>query len=129
MLKNFGYAGIYRDKDISINVLFESPVDHGVDIDKLVFSVRISARHGELGILLPNEFTFYIMDEANRLYNVENVTYSESYVDEVIETDASLPVLKSLIVTDFRHEFLYQDLRVAFAYEPLDRIEIIRLMH
>ena len=127
MLKNLGYAGTYHDKNIAVNMLMENPLDCGLESSALVFSVNLGSKKGDIPKL--NDFTFYFMDEANRLYN----THSTSNPNLIIKTDTDddEPARRpdGLIHADFRHEFLFQELRIAFYYQPYKKIEIIELRH
>lgn len=86
----------------------------------------------------PEDFTFYVMDEANCLYNVQCMPYLKRNIEAATyetETDAggdeSEPARKpdGLIYIDFKFDFLFQDLRVAFYRQPEMKISIIGLKH
>jgi len=118
MLKNKGYAGSYRNENISVGVLLENPAEHNLDAADLVFSVTLKDKDG--GILPPEDFTFYIMNESNQFYNTRIVAHSNT----TAETSADI-----LICTDFEFDFLFQDLRIVFYHTPYKHINIIELQH
>ena len=123
MLKRHSYDGFYRDENISISILLENPTAHDLETNELVFSVTLKAR--KRGICELNDFTFYVMDEANCLHNTQIIPYSKNSIKN------SEPTLLSskLIRTRFRSYFLFQDLRIAFYYPPYQNIAIINLKH
>jgi hypothetical protein len=122
VLKNFGYDGAYRDEEIYVGALLENPLDCGLEASNLAFSVMLRSKNGEF--LRLEDFAFYIMDESGRMYDALLLSYSKTAVD-----DKSVHQANWLIHTDFRHEFLFQDLRIAFFYRPCACIKIIRLKH
>ena len=126
MLKNYGYAGAYRNEDISVSILLENPLEHSLDVTELVFSVVMKGRTGSASRI--EDVTFYIMDEADQLHNTQRTPYSK-----VVATDPDddEPVRRpdGLIHTGFKHEFLFQDLRIAFYYRTYGQINIISLNH
>ena len=126
MLKNYGYDGAYRDGNISVSVLLENPLEYGFEASTLVFSVMFKAGNNEAAVPRLEDFTFSIMDEANRLYS----TQSRPYLKEITSEDDE-PVRKpdGLIITDFNYDFLFQDLRIAFFYRPYGKTGIIELKH
>ena len=117
MLKKFGYDGAYRDENISVSVMLENPLVHGLDSTALVFSVTVKGKRGDTPRL--DDFTFYVMDEGNRLYNARNIPYPlpTAKVDQEDSEPERQP--DGLILTEFKHDFLFQDLRIAFSYRPL----------
>ena len=127
MLKNFGYGGAYRDENLSISVLLENPLDYEIETTKLVFSVVLKDKSGSIPKL--EDFAFYIMDESNRLFSAESKPYTNH--DTELTTDHDEPVRKPdwLIITDFNHDFLFQDLRIAFNILHQSSIRIIELRH
>ena len=126
MLKNFGYDGAYNDKHISVNVLLENPLTHDLEASKLVFSVAVKGKNGEPPRL--DDFTFYIMDEANRLHNTQIAPYSK-IIEADPDDDEPVRQPDGLILTDFKSDFLFQDLRIGFYYQPYQTISIIQLSH
>ena len=128
MLKNFGYGGAYRDENISVSVLLENPLDYGIEAAKLVFSVVLKDRNSDTSPRL-EDFTFYIMDERNHLYNLQNTPCVNH--DTEAAADGNDPVQRpdGLIMTDINHHFLFQDLRIAFNYRNRTGIRIIELKH
>ncbi len=110
MLKHLGYDGAYHDENISVSVLLENPLEHGLDLATIVFSVTTRAKDGAASVPSMEDLTFYLMDEDNRLYNTRMVRAPYK-----------------LIYTDLKHEFLFQDLRLVFYYRPYERLEIIGL--
>ena len=128
MLKNLGYAGTYHDNCISVSALLENPLICGLEATSIVFSIEVRAKSGGNNTPRLENFIFYIMDEDNRLFN----TYSAPYLKhnkEIVPDDEPVRRLNGLIHTSLRHEFLYQNLRIAFYYEPCKKIDIIELKH
>jgi len=125
MLKNFGYDGVYKDGDISVNLLLENPLEHNLDATELAFSVKVGARNA--GTVTPRleDFTFYIMDEVNNLHN----TGIAPYLGNIPEDDEPVQIPDGIIHTSFKHDFLFQDLRIAFYYRHFKQITIIELKH
>ena len=73
------------------------------------------------------DFAFYIMDEAGCMHDTKHIP-----TPTITKTqDSAEPKYLSdgLIVTDFKHDFLYQDLRIVFCYHPYQRTSIIELNH
>lgn len=127
MLKDLVYAGTYRDKDISVIVILQSPLDYGLNANTMAFEVMVAAKSDSTVAPLLKDFTFYIIDEANLFYNVRNATYSSLRVDMIINPEESPHTQKRLILTEFMPEFLYQEMRVGFYYKPYNHIEMITL--
>jgi hypothetical protein len=128
MLKNLGYAGAYYDENIAVSILLENPLEHDLDATTLVFSVALRAKTGDMVDSRLDDFTFYIMDESNFLYNIQSMPYIKP-VTEMIKDDEPIRYPTGLIYTDFEYEFLFQDLRIAFYYHPYEKICIIKLEH
>jgi len=114
MLKNKGYAGSYRDENISVGVLLENPTEHNLDAADIVFSVTLKNKSGNA--LTPNDFVFYVMDETNQLYNTRLAPRANS-------------IAEILICANFEFKFLFQDLRIAFYHRHYKHINIIELQH
>jgi len=125
MMKNLGYDGVYHDENISVSVLLENPKDFRLESSSLVFSVTVKSKLGDTPTM--DDVTFYVMDEADYLYNTHKIT------DKIISTEhepyddepAHLP--DGLICTDFKYEFLFQDLRIAFYVRGCNKINIVKL--
>jgi hypothetical protein len=129
MLNRIGYYGVYKDNDISVSIMLENPLEYGLDAELLVFSVVIKPHSGDVVVIQLNDFAFYIMDADNRLYNAYVAPDLRLGTGVVIDTDDPPHTLRALITADFKHEYLYQALRVAFYYKPCNRVELIRLEH
>jgi hypothetical protein len=127
MLKNFGYDGTYRDEKMSVSVMLENPLDYGLESTELVFSVTVKGKNGNSPQL--EDFTFYVMDEANRLYNTQSTPRFKHSTEAAPEDDEPLIKPDGLITTKLNHEFLFQDLRIAFFYRPYGKIFVIELKH
>ena len=127
MLKNLGYDGTYHDENISVNVLLENPLDYNLEAAKIVFSVLLRNKKGDA--LKLEDFTFYVMDEADHLYNVQSIPYKKPINETTLDDDEPVRQPDGLIQTEFKHNFLFQDLRIAFHYRPYTKIHIIRLKH
>ena len=129
MLKNYGYGGAYRDDNISVSVLLENPLEYGLEANTMVFSVTLNARNSETAVPRFEDFTFHIMDEASGLHSTKSVAFLESDTATISEDGEPIRKPDGLIVTTFNHEFLFQDLRVAFAYLPYGKTNVIELSH
>lgn len=129
MLKNFGYDGVYHDPNVTVGALLENPIDYGIDAGTLVFSITIRDKRRKVTNLTIEDFSFYIMDEQGRLYNTQTMPYLQPKDEAEIEGDESVRNPDGLIFTEFRHEFLFQDLRIAFRYGSCQRLYIIELGH
>jgi len=127
MLKNSGYSGTYHDNEISIGVLLENPSDYEIDVTELVFSFTLTAKNADC--LKPEDFTFYVMDETNRLYNAGVITYSALLDETNPQDDEPTRCSDGLICVKLKPEFLFQDLRIAFLYRRYEKICIIELKH
>jgi len=127
MLKSFGYDGTYHDMSISVSVLLENPLECGLDATQLVFSVALRAKNGDAPRL--EDFTFFIMDEAGQQYKARSIPYTKPNTETTFEDDEPVIRPDGLIVTEFRYEFLFQDLRIAFHYHPYQKTNIIALKH
>ena len=127
MLKSYGYDGVYNDENLSVSVLLENPLEHGLDATQLVFSVTLRAKNSAAPKL--EDFTFYVMDEADRMYNTQSAPHSEPTAKATPEDEESARCPDILLHADFRHDFLFQDLRIAFYYRLYQRINIIALKH
>ena len=114
MLKNLRFSGIYHDENLSVHVMLENPADYGIKASSLVLSVAVKDKNGDKPKM--EDFDFHVMDEAGLLYSAMNLAVPS------VEAEDGEPVYCPdwLIVTDFRHEFLFQDLRVAFRYKPYE---------
>ena len=128
MLKNLGYDGAYHDENISVSVLLENPLEYNLEANALVFSVALRPKSGSK-ILRLEDFTFYVMDEANRLYNAKSTPCLKPANEVITEDDEPEHCPDGLIHTDFKYDFLFQDLRIAFYYRPYAKISIIKLKH
>jgi hypothetical protein len=129
VLKDYGYDGAYHDERISVSVMLENPLDYGLDVADLVFSVKARAKDGGAVALRLEDFTFYIMDESNRLFNTQHTPYTAPAVENDPDDDEPARWPDALIRTGFEHGFLFQDLRIAFYYRLYGAIRIIKLSH
>jgi hypothetical protein len=129
MLSNHGYTGFYRDESLYVDVMLENPLDYGIDASMLVFSVRIVLKNGDADAFSQDDFTFYLMDNDNSLYSVQNAPYSIQGAYAALDNGELPKTLRGLITAELRPELLYQDMRVGFMYRPYDRIELITLRH
>ena len=121
MLKHIKFSGIFHDDNLSVHVTLENPLDYGLEVTTLVFSVTVKAKSNTDVVM--GDFAFFIIDEAGCMYDAKYVS------TPTITTDIDEPEQQpdGLILTDFKHEFLYQDLRIAFKYRPYQSISIIEL--
>jgi hypothetical protein len=126
MLKDLAYQGVYRNEDMEISVMMVNPLEHNLTADMLVFNVTINSGHGDTVIWPPDNFTFYLMDEASMIYNLKPVPY---LITDVETGDGNEPLYRyGLIYTAFKPEFLFQDLRVAFLDRWVNKLELVRLV-
>ena len=129
MLKNYGYDGAYRDDNISVSVMLENPLEYGLEADTLVFGVILKAKNSEASVPRLEDFTFSIMDEADRLYETQSIPCSKSDTEMASEDGEPARKPDGLITTGFNHDFLFQDLRIAFYCPPYEKTHIIELKH
>lgn len=129
MLKNLGYDGVYRDQDITVNALLENPLDFGLDAGTLVFSISIRNKRKGAKNLTLEDLSFYIMDEKDRIYSTQKMPYIPPTEGARAEDDEPLPDPEGLILTDFKHEFLFQDMRIAFRYGSSQQLHTIELKY
>jgi len=125
MLKHLKFSGIFHDSHLSVSVTLENPKDYGLEATKLVFSVALRSKDGEIQRF--EDFTFYVMDETCRLYNTQSIS---PHATEINQCDNE-PVRHQdgLIYTNFKHDFMFQDLRIAFGCRIYRRLNIIELKH
>ena len=105
--------------------MLENPADFGIETSSLVLSVAVKSKTSD--ILKIEDFDFHIMDEADSLYGTKSVP--APHVETDLDDDEPAYRPDWLIVTDFKHEFLFQDLRVSFHYKPYQKHCIIALNH
>ena len=128
MLKNSGYSGAYRDDDITVDVIMENPLNHGLNADTLAFGVMVKPANNSTVSPRLDDVAFYIMDEANNLYNTRTAVWKRSDAEtDDPDDDKSAHTLRQLIYAALKPEWLYQDMRVAFHYKEHDFIGIISL--
>jgi len=125
LLKNLKFSGVYNDESVSVHVTLENPADYRLEASTLLFSVIAKSNSGD--VLNPKDANFYVMDEASHMYNTRNIPAPS------VEgcNDGNEPAYRPdwLIVTDFKQDFLFQDLSVAFYFKPCKKINIIQLNH
>lgn len=126
MLKNLSYDGTYRDENISVSIMLENPLDWGIEVTAFVFSIALRSKNDNPIPARMSDFTFYIMDENNHLYNTQ-IILSPKFPQAIQEDDESIRQPDGLIQTDFKYEFLFQDLRIAFYDRPYEKMNIIKL--
>jgi hypothetical protein len=129
MLKKYGYAGNYHDEDISVGILLENPLDIGLEADTLVFSVTLRGKSNTVNAPRLEDFNFYLMDEDNNLYNAPITLYTDLTAAAVSSNDEPPRRPDGLIKVGFKHEFLFQDLRIVFYYRPYARLNVIKMKH
>lgn len=130
MLRNLGYDGVYHDQNISVGVLLENPLDYGLESTMLVFSVSIKDKRNRRENLNIEDFSFYMMDEQNYIYNMQKITgfHLKAKITETADVSIQKPAV-ALIFVGFKPEFLYENLRIAF-YSVLEHsFHIIELKH
>ena len=72
MLTDIDYSGYYQDDDMTVNIKLDDPMRYDLDANKMVFKVTVSSKCYNY-ILHTEDFMFYLMDDRNRLHNVELV--------------------------------------------------------
>ena len=127
MLKHLKFSGIFHDDNLSVHLTLENPLDYDLDVATMVFSVTVRAKNDTDFAPKLEDFTFYIMDEAGCMYDTQHIPTPATTKAQESEESEYLP--DGLIVTDFKHHFLYQDLRIAFCYRLYQRTSIIELNH
>lgn len=129
MLKNLGYDGAYHDQNLSVSVLLENPLDFGLEPVTLVFSVTVKGKQDCAVNLNIEDFTFYIMDEQNRIYNMQKATGLQPNIETADRDDEPIRKPDALIFADFNPIFLFENLRIAFYYAPDRKFYITELKH
>jgi hypothetical protein len=124
MLKNLRFSGIYHDERLAIHVLLENPADYGLEATKMVFSITVKDKDN--GTLRLEDFTFYVMDEANYLHNTRSIPVP---IIEIHPDNEPVYLSDWLILVNFNHDFLFQDLRIAFYCRPFQKFSTIELNH
>ena len=127
MLKHLKFSGIFHDENLSVHLTLENPLDFGLDVTVLVFSVTVRHQNNKDTAPKLEDFTFYIMDEAGCMYDTQHILTTTITKNQDNDEPEYPP--DGLIVTEFKHEFLYQDLRIAFCCRPYQRTSIIELNH
>ena len=124
MLKNLRFSGMYHDENLLVDIMLENPADYGIEASSLVLSVAVKGKNGDTPKM--EDFDFHVMDETDSHYSTMSVP-----VPSNISNSDDEPVICPdwLIVTEFKHEFLFQDLRIAFYYQPYQKISIIGFRH
>ena len=127
MLKHLKFSGSFRDENLSVSVTLENPADYGFEAATLLLSVAVKGKNSN-GITPKMEnLEFYVMDEANRLYYAKSIPITAVKLNQGADEPVYQP--DGLIHTYFKHDFLFQDMRIAFDYWPYRRISIIELSH
>ena len=129
MLKKLGYSGAYRDQNISVSVLLENPLDYGLDPATLVFSVIVKDKQNSATALGFVDYSFFIIDEQNHIYNTKKKLGVCSNTKTAADDDEPTRCSDGLILVDFKPEFLFQDLRIAFYHEAYQQLYIIKLKY
>ena len=127
MLKHIKFSGIFHDENLSVHVTLENPADYGYEATTLLFSVTVRGKNSNGINPKLEDFTFYVMDEADCLYETLNITAPNVEVDPGDGEPMQNP--DGLIRADFKHEFLFQDMRIAFNHRLYREIRIIELNH
>ena len=122
MLKQLKFSGIYYDDDLSVNITLENPYEHNFTEEHLLFSVKVRNKGNDGNFPKTEDFTLYIMDEANCMYNTKPATTAD--FGNKLESN-----LIWLVFTEFKRDFLFQDMRIAVYYHPYQIISIINLNH
>jgi len=127
MLKHLKFSGIFHDENLSVNITLENPSDYGFEATNLLFSVTVRGKNSNGINPKLEDFKFYVMDEADCLYEAQSIPAPDIEVDSGDNEPMQTP--DGLIRTDFKHEFLFQDMRIAFDYRYYRKISIIELNH
>ena len=116
MLKHLRFSGILHDENMSVEVTLENSTDYGFETATLLFSVTVKSKNSDGITSKLEDFTFYIMDEANNLYEAQSMPAPAVETDP--DDDEQIQRPDGLIHSDFKHDFLWQDIRIAFNYLP-----------
>ena len=73
MLKHLKFSGIFHDDNLSVHLTLENPLDFGLDVTFLVFSVTVRYQNNNDTKPKLEDFTFYIMDEAGNMYDTQHI--------------------------------------------------------
>ena len=73
MLKDLRLSGVFYDETLSVHVTMENPADYGLEATELLFSVMVRDKTSSGISLRMEDFTFYVMDETNYVYNTLNI--------------------------------------------------------
>ena len=127
MLKHLKFSGIFHDENLSIHVTLENPADYEFEATTLLFSITVRGKNSNGINPKLEDFKFYVMDEAGCLYEAQSIPAPNVEADSGDDEPRQTP--DGLIRTDFKHEFLFQDMRIAFDYLYYRKISIIELNH
>jgi len=122
MLKHLKFSGAFHDDNLSVNVTLENPADYRFQTTSLLFNVTVNSKCSNSTAPNLEDFTFYVMDEANHLHNTQIIKHPRPI-------DSGGAAHEILVYTGFKRDFLFQDLRVAVYYHPYQSINIIELRH
>lgn len=117
MIKNLTFGGRYGDEIVIMEAMLVNPVENGYGNDTLTFEVRIITKGRTTDL---SEWNFYIMDGQNNIHNAADVT-------ELPKDGIS--TIAVLVAYEFRAEYLYNDIRLGFLYEPHNGIYFVDINH
>jgi hypothetical protein len=128
LLKKFNYLGVRRDSEMTIDVVMRNPLEFGLDSTTLVLDILVKPKLLGTYTLPFDDFRFYLMDENDDLYNTRSKTHADlGVVADTEHIEDSSRISRGLILTELKHEYLYQDMRLLFYYEPNKKFGIIKL--
>jgi hypothetical protein len=117
MIKNLTFGGRYSDEIIIMEAMLVSPAKNGYSNNTLIFEVHIITKGRTTDL---SEWNFYIMDNQHKIHNAADVT-------ELPKDGIS--AISALVAYDFRVEYLYNDIRLGFYYEPHNGIYFVEINH
>ena len=117
MIKDLTFGGSYKDENISMDAMLVNPAEHGYGNDTLTFEVRITMKGATTDV---DDWSFYIIDGQQNIYNAADVAELPS---------DGISTIAVIVAYHFRPEYLYNDIRLGFYYEPYNCIQFIEINH
>lgn len=124
MLKDLCFSGIFRDEHLTVSIMLENPLHYQLDSSVLLFSVIVRSKKGDITDIAPEDFVFYVLDEKGFAYNTQRIPVPPAGLNEAADYPPDL-----LICTDWKNDFLFQDLRLAFSHRAYQSLPIIELRY
>ena len=127
MLKHLKFSGVFTDDELFFSITLENPTDFGFEPTIFLFSIVVRGKNSDNYSPKLEDFTIYIMDEANCMYNTRHVEMPANIPCPLMEECTDLP--NGLISGEFSPDFLFQDLRIAFYCQHYQKVNIVELRH